>query len=244
MPTHFLGGVTNVPTTNPLGQYVDTDPTKWHSWFTDWDTLEGLDPAVADSNDWEITVTEAGAGDAAISIEDADGGILKILNDGADNDAVFVQKKGESFLMEANKKAIFKTRFKLSDATDSDFVIGLQVTDTTPLDATDGIYFIKADDAATLSVVCRKNASTGSTSATVGTLTSDTFVSVAWYWDGVSSVKYFLNDVHVGTLTGVYASGASVYLPDTELTISFGVVNGAAAAKSAHIDYIFVAKER
>jgi len=64
-------------------------------------------------------------------------------------------------------------------------------------------------------------------------------LSVAWYYDGKSSVKYFVNDVHKGTL-----DGSSTYLPDTELTISFGIQNGEAVAKIMTVDYIFAAKER
>ena len=36
----------------------------------------------------------------------------------------------------------------------------------------------------------------------------------------------------------------ATYLPDTELTISFGVQNGEAVAKTMTIDYIFAARER
>ena len=230
--TRFTNGVSTVDETNPLSMFIAPDPTKAHVFFDDFDRYV--------VGDWTITTTEAGAGDATEALTDVDGGCLLITNDAADNDNDFFQKVGESFLMAAGKKAWFKSRFKVSDATQSDFVMGLQVTDTTPLDATDGIYFIKDDGDAELNVVCRKNATTGSTGAdNIHTVVADTFLSVAWYYDGVDKVYYYVNDVMKGSL-----SATSSYLPDTELTVSFGIQNGEAVAKTMTVDYIFAAKER
>lgn len=233
MPTtRFPNGVTNVGQRSSLGMFGAPDPSKFHTYFNDFDTFV--------VGDWTITTTEAGAGSATEALTDADGGVLLVTNDAADNDADFFQKVGESFLMEAGKESWFKARFKVSDATQSDFVIGLQVTDTSPLDATDGIYFMKDDGDALLDVYCRKNATTGSTSATgIATVADDTYLTVGWYYDGKSSVKYFVNDVHKGTL-----DGSSTYLPDTELTVSFGIQNGEAVAKTMSVDYIFASKAR
>jgi hypothetical protein len=231
-PARFTAGVTNASSDGPLAQFGMPDPTSWHVFFDDFDRYV--------VGDWTITTTEAGASSATEALADADGGVLLITNDAADNDADFFQKVGESFLLAAGKRAVFKARFKVSDATQSDFVMGLQVTDTSPLDATDGIYFMKDDGDANLDVYCRKNATTGSTSAAaIATVADDTYMTVAWAYDGKSSVKYFVNDVHKGTL-----DGSSTYLPDTELTVSFGIQNGEAVAKTMSVDYIFAAIER
>jgi hypothetical protein len=231
-PVRFSGGVTNVAGDDPLAQFGMPDPTKWHVFFDDFDTY-----VVAD---WTITTTEAGAGSATEALGDADGGVLVVTNDAADDDADFFQKVGESFLMASTKRAFFKARFKVSDATQCDFVMGLQVTDTTPLGVTDGIFFQKDDGDAQLDVYCRKDATTGSTSATnIATVVADTYFTVAWYYDGKGSLKYFVDDVHKGTL-----DASSTYLPDTELTVSFGIQNGEAVAKIMTIDYVLAAKER
>jgi hypothetical protein len=226
-PTRFPVGVTNsAPGTN-TGMYGLPDPSSWHQYFDDFDTYL--------AGQW--TITAVGAGTTALT--DIDGGAILLTNAAADDDSRFHQKVGEGFLMTAGKPAIFKARFKVSDATQSDLVIGLQVTDTTPLDATDGIYFIKADGSTSLSAVCRKNATTGSTSLTAVTLANDTFVTVGWYYDGKASVAVFVDDAQVGTL-----DGSSAYLPDTELTVSFGIQNGEAVAKTMTVDFILASESR
>ena len=119
-------------------------------------------------------------------------------------------------------------------------VIGLQVVDITPLDVSDGIYFLKADGATTFSFICRKNATTGSTSASaVATLADDTFIELGFYYDGESKVQYEVNGSVLGSL-----DASSSYLPDTTCTVSFALQNGEAAAKTMTVDYIYVAKER
>jgi hypothetical protein len=210
------------------------DPTAWHTYFNDFDTYV--------AGDW--TVTEVGVGSRALT--DINGGALLITNAAADNDRNEFQKVGESFLLASGKKAFFKARFKVSDATESDFLIGLAVTDTTLQGAvsgagvTDGIFFNKDDGDALLDFNVQKNATTGQTRAAgISTVVSDTFLTVAWYFDGVSEVNYYVDDVHIGTL-----DGSSTYLPDTELTVSFAIMNGAAAAKTMTVDYIFASLER
>lgn len=239
MTTHFENGLTNVSKDVTLGSFGDTDPTKYHVWFNDFD-----DYAAAQ---WIVTTTEAGSSSATEDISDADNGILLLTNDNADNDLDFLQWSAtddsaatSTFKLAAGKETWFKARFKVSDATQSDFVIGLQVIDTTPLAVTDGIFFQKDDGDALLDIYLQKDASTGLTSATgIATIVDDTYIVVGWHYDGDSTLEYFVNDVRVGSL-----NASSTYLPDSALTISFGIQNGEAVAKSMSIDYIFVAKTR
>lgn len=233
-PVRYPSGITNVASSNPLGQYGLPDPSKWHTYFNDFDDYL--------AGDW--TITAVGTGTSALT--DIDGGALLLTNSAADNDGRQHQKVGESFLLTAGKRSIFKTRFKISDATQSDLIIGLAVTDTTLLGAiagdgvTDGIFFAKDDGVATLNVYCQKDTTTGQTSASaITTMANDTFITASWYYDGVDKVSYFINDAQIGTL-----DGTSTYLPDTKLTVSFGSLNGEAVAKLMTIDYIFAAQER
>ena len=160
-----------------------------------------------------------------------------VTNDDADNDADFFNLKGESFKFVAGKKTFFKARFKVSDATQSDFVVGLQITDTTPLAVSDGVYFMKDDGDASLDLHVEKNGS-DTTASAISTVADDTFLIAGFYYDGKSAIKYYVDDVHLGT-------SVTTNLPDDEeLTVSFGIQNGAAAAKTMTVDYMFVSQER
>lgn len=235
-PTRYPSGVTTAAKEEPLGMFGMPDPTKWHIWFDDFD-----DYAAAQ---WVITTTEAGAGSATEAISNADGGVLLITNDAADDDADFFQWSGtdasgvvETFKFVAGKRLFFKARFQVSDATQSDVVIGLQITDTTPLAVTDGVYFRKDDGDANLDFVVLKD-SAGTTTTAFSTLTSATWTELAFHYDGKSSIEIFKDGVKLAT-------SAVTGLPDDEeLTVSFGIQNGEAVAKTMSIDYIFVAKER
>lgn len=227
--TRFPNGVTNVAENDLFCDLAMPDPTQFHTYFNDFDTYA--------AGDWTVTETSSTATQA---LADGDGGWLLVTNSDQDDSICALQKVGESFLMEAGKKAFFKARFKVSDATQSDLVMGLQVTDASPLDATDGIYFIKADGAATVDLVCRKDATTGSNTKTaVATLSDDTFVTLGWYYDGQGSVAYSVNGTVQGSL-----NASSSYLPDTDLTVSFAVQNGEAAAKTMTVDFVYAAKQR
>lgn len=226
-PTRFPSGVGTRRAPDPLYMLGRPDPSDYHMFWDDFDTYT--------AGQWTITVT----GTATTALANGDGGLLSTATSAISSDANYFQKVGESFSFEANKPAWFKARFKVSALT-SVVVLGLQVTDTTPEDVTDGIYFLSTTATGAVTLICRKNASTGSTSAACGTLVADTYTELAWYWDGKDTVEGFQDGVKVATLTGIAAS----YLPDTTTTVSFGLRTTSAEAKTLTVDYIFAAKSR
>lgn len=240
-PARLPNGVTTAAKQETLGFYGLPDPTKWHTYFNDFDTYA--------AGDWTITATEAGAGSASRALTDADGGCLLLTNDAADNDNQFLQKVGESFLMTARKRTIGKVRFKVSDATQIDWYFGLLVTDTTPLaaggdGATDGIFFQKDDGTTNIDFYCQKNTTTGQTSKLAWTTAAanDTFMTLGFDYDGRRTVRLFKDDSLIANLD--LGTDPTAYLPDTELTVSFGLQNGEAVAKTMTLDYLFFAQER
>ena len=211
--------------------------TDYHEWFNDFDFYL--------ATDWVIT--ETGSGSRAIS--QAKDGVLLITNAAADNDANFFQARqlasgqvAENFAFVAGKRTYFGARFKVSDATQSDFVMGLQITDTTPLAVSDGVYFRKDDDDNDLDcIVMNSSVSTGSPTA-VKDLSDDTYYVMEIYYDGKTlanggMIQFFVDGVNVGNVD-------LDYMPTTELAVSFGIQNGAGAAKSMTIDWIRVVQER
>lgn len=187
-------------------------------------------------NDWVITTVEAGAGDATEALAaDERCGALLLTNDAADNDYDALQSTEETWTLTAGKQLWFETRMKISDATQSDFFVGLSITDTTALAATDQVGFLKADGSTAVSAVSLKDSS-GTTTASVHTM-STSYVVLGFHWDGVSKIKFFVNRALVASHT----SG----VPDDEnLALTIHIQNGEAVAKTCTIDYFYVAMER
>ena len=230
MTTHFTSGVTNVGTDSTLGKLKAPAPHKYHQYFNDFDTYL--------ASDWTITTTEDGTGSASEALADGDGGVLLVTNAAGDNDHDFFQLVKEGFKFESGKQIGVHVRFKTNDATQTDIVAGLQLTDTTPLDVTDGIFFLKSDGAATISFIVEKD-STQSTLTLPNSLADDTFMTLGFIYDPKDQKFHvFQNNVLAGTVVSTNAPD------DEELTLSFGIQNGAAAAKTLSVDYVGAYKER
>jgi hypothetical protein len=235
-PVRYTAGVSTASKGTPLANYPGPDPMKVFTYSNDFDNYV--------AGDW--TVTAVGASTAAMT--DGAFGRLLLTTAGAENDGVQLQKVGEAFLPIANKKMWFKTKFQVSDATESDFLFGIAVTDTTALAAsgdgvTDGIFFQKDDGSTSVTLYCMKDTTTGQTSAaSVATIVAATDIELGFEWDGVSVIKYFVDGVHKGTLD--LTTTPATYLPDTECRVTMAFLTGAAAAKTCSIDYIFAAIER
>lgn len=224
--TNLPGGIAVVQKDLPGGDIALLNPLKCHIYFTDFDTYV--------AGDWTVTETDAGATQA---LTDADNGVLLITNTAADNDLVALNKVGESFKFVAGKKLYFEARFKISDATQSDFIVGLQIKDTTPLDVSDGVFFMKDDGDANLDFHVEKD-NTATSATALSTVTSDTYLKVHFMYDGVSKVLYGKDDAWIGSLA------TTNLVDDEDLTISIAIQNGEGVAKTMSVDYIFCCKER
>lgn len=228
--TNFPDGVTNVAEYVANGAMPFPDPTTYHTYFNDFDQYVAAD--------WTVTETQAGATQALTA---GDGGLMLLTNSAADNDVNQIQKAPSSFLLSSTKKAFFACRFKVSDATQSDLIVGLVVANTDPINTppTDGIYFLKSDGAATVDAICRKNTTTGSVSqASAATMVTDTFIILSWYYDGAGTLYVGVDG------TQKYAISVASYFPDTTLAPMLCLQNGEAVAKTMTIDYVFAAAER
>ena len=237
MPTHFPNGVSNRTKGHPLFNYPYLDPSKYYTYFDDFFEYH--------SGIYTITTTEAGSGNASEAITAGAGGQLLITNDNADNDLDFFQLKGEAFKFDSTKRMFFSSRFKVSDATQSDLVMGLQITDTTSLDVTDGIFFIKGDADTQPDFIIEKDNSSTLSVLEMNAIADDTFVTLSFEYDpldvatGGAVFRVYQDNVQVGEITG------TTNAPDDEdLTISFGIQNGEAVAKTMTIDFILAAVER
>ena len=236
-PNRFTKGVTNVANGTTMGQLIILDPTSVHIFMDDFNKWN--------PGDWFITRDHNGATVGSETISDADGGILAFYPANADNDNTFMEWKAtdnvstasEIFTLESGKKLWFKTKFKVSDTGDSDFFVGLKSADTTPLTApVDGVWFQSDDGDDYLDLQVYKASAAVLAQTQIYTMVDDTYITCGFYYDG-SALHYFVNDVEL-----VSSSGISI--PTAALTISFGVQNGSANARTMSIDYIATIKER
>lgn len=235
-PVRYTAGVSTAAKGSPLANYPGQDPMKVFTYSNDFDNYI--------AGDW--TVTTVGVTPTA-AITDGAFGRLLLTTTGADNDGIQLQKVGEAFLPVANKKMWFKTKFKVSDATQSDFLFGIAVTDTTAIVAdgdgvTDGIFFQKDDGSTDIRFYCQKDTTTGQSITTgVHTCVADTDVELGFEYDGGTAIKLYVDGVHKTT---VNLSSAAGFLPDTECRVTMAFLTGAAAVITCNIDYIFAAIER
>lgn len=225
--TRLPSGLSTRKSTDPFGAYTHPDETDQHLYFNDFNGYT--------AGDWTITVV----GTSTPALVAGDGGLLAIATSATSADSAFLQKTIASFTFETGKPAWFACRFKVSTLATT-AVFGLQVIDTTPLDVTDGIYFLSTTATGAITGIVRKNATAGSSSIAVGTLVADTYTELAWYWDGKDTVAFYQDRVMKGSITGVAAS----YLPDTVTTVSFGVQTDSANARTMTVDYFCAAKSR
>ena len=223
-------GINRTDITNSMwDQFAFGPPGRFSSYYNDFHSVTLA----------EWVVTETGVNTQVIN--DAANGILLLTNAAADNDLTSMQLgntadggTGESWLPIASRHIWFEARLAISDATQSDMLIGLVVTDTTPLANANGIYFRK-DDGDTQIDFETNNTSVASTSSAVGVMDT-AFHTYGFKVTGTGQVEGYLDGVLVATLTS--------RIPTTELRVTCHIQNGEAVAKTLSWDYVFVAQTR
>jgi len=180
---------------------------------------------------WTVTLVEGGAGETTIALAgSATGGALLITSDANDNDGANMQLQGEAFKLASGKPLYFGAKFQMSEATQSDFFVGLAITDTDILGGvTDSIGFKKVDASTTIQFELNKNNT--ATAGNVGTLAAATNVTLEFLFDG-TNVDCYVNGALQTRL-------AMTNLPDDEdLTPTIQFLSGAAGAKTMTVDWI------
>lgn len=176
------------------------------------------------------TVTLVGT--STITKADAVGGAIILTTGGTENNGVTMQLAGESFgfAVATTYLTYFGIRLQISNATESDFIVGLCITDTDLLAGmTDGVYFRKVDGSTALACVTETGSAETETTG-VHTMVAATNVNLEFYFDGTSTV-FFVNGTAVATHTAGH--------PTTELvTPSVEFLTGSGNARTMQIDWI------
>lgn len=225
--TRHPGGLALAQPNTIAGQIPFPDPNQWIVYENDFFTYL--------ASDWTVTETQAGATQGVAS---GLGGWYQAVNSAANADVNSIQSPILAFTPSATKQFILRSRFKISNATNGALLIGVAVTDTSPIASlpSDGIFFYKA--AATTALIASFRTSSSSLSVAVGNMADDTFVDVAlFYRPGFCDV--YLNDSMVGSMTALTTFPAGV-----PLATIIALANGTAAANTLTVDHIMVAQER
>jgi hypothetical protein len=229
--TNMPNGISNQTAWDLFGTLGTLDRTKYFEYWDDFNYYN--------SSEWVISTTEAGSGDATEAIQAADTGILLLTNDDDDNDANVLEWHKTIITPVSGKKLWYEIELAVSDATDSDFMAGVTIAQATfpaSIASVTGMYFGKDDGDANIDFYVSADG-TATTATAITTCADDTYVQLGFFYDGNDEVKYYVNGTHVGT-------SATTNLPDDNMSLIFGIMNGEAAAKTLSVDYIWVIKER
>lgn len=197
-----------------------------------------IDDTTGDPTQFAYTVVEAGTGSTLFTHAVTGSGDKALLTNAAgEYDGANIQLKGEAVTVTTGKPFYCGAKIKISDATQSDFFFGLAETDTTLMATStahaialggDGVFFSKLDGSTT---VAAKTYLDGSATATANSATAMTtgYHIYEIYYDG-GTVNFY----HDGT----FVTSTAASLPDGAMTLSFNFRNGAAAVKTATIQWM------
>lgn len=248
-PVRYPSGVVDRPSNHVLASLPILDPTKYVIFHEDF-TKATI--AASGVTGWHGDATGTAV---ALAVTDAHGGIAATETDANANDSSNYQwgtntTVHEIFKLQAGKKAWLRCRVKTEDADKDAFHVGLHIAadDATATEPSDQFMFRSAlATPGTLQFACGKTASTEVT-VSLGSMADDTFVILTAYYDGKNTV-YAWRESADGTIANsgsasVTSSTAGDLLPDTEMTVGFGIECTDTGADLLTLDYITVVVER
>jgi hypothetical protein len=204
----------------------------------------------ADKGDWLLTIVDGDTDNGAVAnvAEDAPGGILTLTTNDKTSDSNELQLNGESFKLAVGKQLYFECSLAIDDVDKADWFVGLAITDTTVLTACTDLVGFGCDHDGNIDAEVRQD-STASRTDTTSDLTDGTLatfatkkVKLGFHWDGVDTVKFYVDGVLKVTKTD---NGATVLIPDDEaLTPTICLKTTAGQVVNGWVDYVYVAQER
>lgn len=203
-------------------------------YIDDFTSGPGIDAAF--DNNWTVTRVEAGASESTVTRTDGSGGFLLLTTDTNENDGINMQLIGESYELTADQQLYFGAfGITINDVTQTDFFIGLAITDTDILGGvTDRIGFESLDGSAAVGFMVEKD-STETKSSSLATIVDATPFDLEFYWDGGrSELMVFIDGSEV-------TAPAITNLPNDEaLRLTMRFLTGEAGAQTMSIDRISV----
>jgi len=226
---------------NSENAYGIRDDRFQHRWLDMWGDVQkymAIGPIPKDDTtgvptEWTTTQT----GTSPVIVSAVPGEVMLFTTAATEYAGANVQLAGTQFELATAKPAYFGIKCTLSDATQSDFLVGLCGIDTTLTNASashavavgaGGVFFSKLDAATAINFQSWATTSISATAA-VSTAMDNTAHTYEIYWDGYSLMSYF-----DGALVATMTSG----LPSVALTPSICFRAGEAVAKTLKINWI------
>ena len=187
----------------------------------------------ADPVGWTMVPLTGDAGDATVTAGTDSAGAVIYTTDDTENDGLNIYLNGEAFLLTKNAPLYFGVKLALSDADQTDLMVGLFITDAEMWGGvSDGVYFESADATATATFVTEKN-NTETSDTSAGTLTDNAYHVLEFTWDGSTYIKAYFDGTLVAT--------SSTNIPDDEaLTFALELLTGEGNTNTVTIDWIRV----
>lgn len=167
------------------------------------------------------------------------GSWLTITTGATEYNGVNAQARGEAFKLTTGMPLYFGARLSISDATESDFLVGLAETNTVLLATSsahgigasnmEGAFFAKLDGVTTVrAYTYEANAQTNNVA--YGTALDTQLHTYEITWDGISQLSFYVDGVIMSTVTGT--------LPNGDLTPSINVRAGSGAARTCEVAWL------
>jgi hypothetical protein len=217
-------------TDNAYGYRDDRYPTRWL------DAFGSVQKALIDqtwrAGDWTVTATGTSPITASL-VADAVALITTAATDFAGDN---IQFTGSQFKLETGKPAYFGAKITVSDATQSDLLVGLCGVDTTLTAASathaidvgaSGVFFSKLDGV-TAGYFKTYATSTETNSAAAFTLDTDAHI-YEFLYDGAGGVQAYVDGVQVAAFSSI---------PSAVLTPSLNFRAGEAVAKTCTVHWV------
>jgi hypothetical protein len=249
--TRFPEGVVNRPITHPMGTLPFADPSKYQVFWDDFHTFTASGSGLYG---WHKDEVNTGALDP--TVQDAIGGVVKFTIDNADGDNANFQWALDTTVLEpfkviAGKKAWLRVKFKTEDADKDIFQIGLHnaADDVLGTEPTDQFWFRTTRAAPDTLIFAAGKTDSTEVTASLGTISDGTWVVATAYYDGANKVYVTREDPDTGAVTAtgtctVTSSSAGDLLPDTEMTIGFGMEGIDTGADDGFVDFLMFVAER
>jgi hypothetical protein len=197
----------------------------------EWEMRNGSDFTTA--IEYTTTVIKTGGGTSAITQGITAGAKAAVVTGTTENDSVQIQLVGTPFQIASGKPFYLGCKCSISDATESDFFVGLASKDTNIIAthaialADDGVYFYKLDGGTSILAAAEKSGTVAT--AAVGTAMDTSSHIYEIDFDG-NALHFYLDGLLVSTMTAGW--------PTAVLSPSWSMAAGAAASKTASIEWM------